>query len=92
MDNTEVWRSFFLEWPTSIPPRGVVVSSFDEQIPFVSFLTTQSVLLLERRAPDSLGGRRVMIPYGNILAVKFVDPLANEVFTTAGFKEPATKN
>lgn len=91
MDNAQAWRGFFVEWPRDLPRRGVVVTSFNEQIVFGNFLTTDSLLLVERQTPDSVGGRRVIIPYGNILALKLVDPVKTHVFTSAGFQDAAAK-
>jgi hypothetical protein len=80
-----VWREFFLNWPVSLPRRGVVLSTLNEATPFKSFLTTDSVVLLERTNPDPLGTRFVMLSYDAIHAVKFTDPLKESVFTAAGF-------
>lgn len=80
-----VWKNFFATWPSDLPQRGVVVAAFDEQIVFVSFLISDHVVMLERQAPDSVGGRKVLMPFQNIQAVKITDPVGNDVFTQAGF-------
>jgi hypothetical protein len=89
MDTAQIWRAFFAEWPAGLPPRGVLVTSFDDQIPFSSYWTADSLLILERRTPDAMGGRQVIIPYGKIEAVKVTDPVNTQIFTAAGFR-PAT--
>jgi hypothetical protein len=89
MDNARVWRSFFHEWPSQLPTRGVVVTTFGEQIPFINYLISDTLLILERRAPDSLGGRTVILPFGQIDAVKIVDPIKTEVLLQSGF-QPAS--
>ena len=85
MDEALVWRKFLAEWPVDIPRSGVVVTAL-EQVPFVDFLLSEHLGLFERRAPDTVGGRRVMIPYSTIAAIKFVDPIPNEKFTASGFR------
>ena len=85
MEEALVWRKFLVEWPKDIPHSGVIVTTL-EQVPFVDFLLSEHFGLFERRAPDTVGGRRVMIPYSNIAAIKFVDPVPDESFTTCGFR------
>ena len=80
------WKVIFDNWPRDTPRSGVVVSSFDEQILFVEFLTTSEFVLLERRAPDAVGARKVIIPYSEIRAVKIVEPVKLEVFEPLGFE------
>ena len=89
METPEVWRNFFVNWPKGMPRQGVVVTNFAEQVPFESFLLSEHTILLTRRAPDSVGGRRMILPYANIDAVKIVDPVKDEVFESAGFKNLA---
>jgi len=81
------WRQLFAGWPSDLPRRGLVVSGYQEQIPFENFLIRDDVILLERRAPDAMGGRKVLLQFGDILAVKIVDPVKLSVFETAGFTE-----
>lgn len=94
-DTTSIWRDFFQSWPTEMPQRGVLVTNYQEQVQFVGFLMTEQMLMLERMAPDANGGRRLLIPFGNILGVKITDPVKNEVFTQAGYvaggQRPAAK-
>lgn len=89
MEMASTWRKFFVEWPTCVPQRGVVVTSF-EQVPFIGFMLQERFVLLERRAPDTVGGRRVLVPYDAILSVKIVDPVKNEDLTQVGFRQLAT--
>ena len=63
-----------------------------EQIVFKNFFTRSGVVLFERQAPDSVGGRRVILAYGDISAIKIVDPVTNELFTRAGFAAPVRKD
>ena len=84
--DTNDWKVIFDNWPRDITRTGVVVSSFNEQIAFVDFLTASKFVLLERRGPDAVGERKVMIPFSEILAVKFVDPVKLQIFESLGFK------
>jgi hypothetical protein len=85
MDQAAVWRDYFLKWPKDIPRRGVLVTNFDEQIPFDGFLTSESLLLVERRTPDTIGARKLILPYGNILAIKVTEVVKARLFNAAGF-------
>lgn len=85
IESAAMWRDFFTKWPASIPKRGVLVSMLNETIPFKSFLLKGETLLLERTNPDSLGARFVLLGFDAIHMLKLVDPLREEVFTTAGF-------
>lgn len=89
MDLNLVWRNLFAKWPSNIQRKGVVVTSYGEQILFVQFLIGEHSILLERLAPDAVGGRKVIIPYSRIDAVKTVDPISNEALIPCGFLAPA---
>lgn len=82
------WHSLFASWPDSIPRQGLLVTTFQEQIPFVDFRISGDVLLVERDKPDSLGARRVMIAYEAIAAVKITSPLEMDRFQAMGFQPP----
>jgi hypothetical protein len=83
--SNSVWRDLFLNWPASLPKRGVVLSTLNESTPFKSFLTKDNIVLLERTNPDPLGTRFVLLSYDAIHAVKFTDSLKEAVFTAGGF-------
>ncbi|HEX4415912.1 MAG TPA: hypothetical protein VH107_19935 [Lacipirellulaceae bacterium] len=80
-----VWQELFLKWPTGIPKRGLVMSILNEAIPFKSFMLKGEMLLLERTNPDPMGSRYVLLDYGAIHLVKLIDPVKEEIFTSAGF-------
>jgi hypothetical protein len=42
MDTATLWRDFFVKWPKGLGRSGVLVTSFDEQIPFVGFMTNDA--------------------------------------------------
>ena len=79
------WRDLFANWPTSIPKRGVLISTLNEATPFKSFLVKGEMLLLERTNPDAMGARFILVGFDAIHMLKFTDPLKEEVFTSAGF-------
>lgn len=85
MTAEQTWKHVFMNWPTGIPRRGVLVTSLNEATPFKSFMIKDDLLLLERTNPDSLGSRYVLLSYDSINTVKLTDPLKESVFTGAGF-------
>jgi hypothetical protein len=87
----ENWRDFFAQWPSDMQRRGIVVTSFNEQIPFSAFWTSSNLLLLERQTPDSLGARTILLPFTQIAAIKIVDVVKAKSFQTIGFEGPAAK-
>ena len=80
------WRNLFSHWPAELPRNGAIVTSLGEQITFREFMTTDSLLLIERHTPDSIGTRQVILPYAKIEAVKITNPVNNDVFAQAGFR------
>lgn len=91
MDTATIWREYFRNWPGEIERRGILVTSFDEQIPFDGFLLSETLLLVDRRTPDTNGARRILLPYQNILAVKITDVVKSRPFQAVGFEEPRGK-
>ena len=91
MQDTEYWKTFFAAWPAGLDRRGVLVCSFGEQIPFDSFMPGERLLIVDRSVPDTMGARKIVIPYANIAAVKFTDVVKNKLFLPLGFEEPPNK-
>ena len=87
-DAAAVWQQCFNSWPAEVERRGVLVTSFDEQIPFESFAASPDMLLVERRSPDTLGARMVLIAYQEIKALKIVEVLKAKAFQSLGFTIP----
>lgn len=81
----EGWRLFFQQWPKEMPHRGVIVTALNEQIPFSGFLVSEHLLLVERQMPDTVGTRKVLMPFHSILMVKICDVVKTKVFQDAGF-------
>jgi hypothetical protein len=88
MDPSEIWRSLFENWPESIPREGMLVTTFNEHIPFNGFLISGGVLLVERDKPDTYGSRKVMLAYSAILAVKLTTTMELGRFQVMGFQAP----
>jgi hypothetical protein len=79
------WRAVFEKWPANIPKRGVLVSTLNEATPFKGFMLKDDLLLLERTNPDPIGSRFVLMEFGAIHMLKFVEPLSEAVLTAAGY-------
>ncbi len=90
-DAAESWRKCFAQWPADVERRGVLVTSFDEQIPFDSFAASEDMLLVERRAPDTMGARMVIVAYQHIQALKIVDVVKMKIFQPLGFVMPPAR-
>ena len=88
MDVAESWRNCFRQWPSDLERRGVLVTSYGEQIVFDAFATSDDMLLLERKAPDTVGARTVILSYQNIQALKIVDVTKAKTFQSMGFTAP----
>jgi len=91
MEGGSVWKDIFEKWPSEMDRQGVLVTSYEEQIPFDNFLTSEAFLLIERRTPDTLGARRIIIPYGNVVALKLTEVTKSRAFQALGFQLPAAK-
>jgi hypothetical protein len=91
LDAAAVWKDYFARWPAEVPRAGVAVTTFDEQIPFDGFATSDNLLLLERRNPDTMGARKILLPYDTVAAVKIVDVVKVKAFASLGFQEPRSK-
>jgi len=91
LDAAEIWRDCFRQWPAELERRGVLVTSFGEQIPFDNFATSDGILLVERRTPDTVGARIVLVAYQEIQAVKIVEVTKMKSFQSMGFTVPAPR-
>jgi hypothetical protein len=87
-DTAEIWRHCFQEWPAELERRGVLITSYGDQIPFEGFATSSEMILVERHAPDTVGARMVMLPYGNIQGLKIVEVTKLKAFQPLGFTAP----
>src|SRR5262245_45176852 len=91
LDDASAWRECFRHWPEDVERRGVLVTLLNEQIPFDNFMTSDSMLLVERRTPDTIGARKVIVSYRQIAALKFVDVIKPRSFASLGFEPPPQK-
>lgn len=88
METAEAWRSLFEGWPETIPQKGLLVTTFQETIPFVGFLISGSMVIVERDNPDGHGARKVIVAYDAISAIKITDPMDLARFQVMGFQAP----
>jgi hypothetical protein len=88
MDTAQAWQNFFENWPGTLPQHGIVITSFQETIPFVRFMITDGIIALERDRPDSIGGRKVVVAFSAISAVKMTDTGDFTRFADMGFTSP----
>jgi len=88
---SSAWQDCFRRWPADLERRGVVVTTFGDQIPFDNFAISERLLLLDRKIPDTLGARKILLPFGQILAVKITDVVKMKAFQTLGFEDVAGK-
>ena len=89
--DTSVWKKLFVDWPAGIPRRGVLITSFAEQFPFDGFLTGDELLYFDRQTPDTIGARAMLLPYANIVAVKFQDVVKPQALQSIGLEGTLTK-
>jgi len=87
INTPESWRTLFENWPDAIPRQGIVMTP-QEGIPFINYLISGSLVILERDKPDTLGARKVIIPYDNIVGLKLPSPLELVKFQVMGFQSP----
>ena len=88
MESSESWRALFENWPDSIPRKGLLITNFQETIPFVDFMISGAILLVERDKPDTFGARKVMVTYDAVSAVKITSPMELARFQVMGFQAP----
>ena len=88
MDAAETWRALFENWPEAIPRSGLLVTTFQETIPFVNFMVSGGAVLIERDKPDGVGARKVIVAYTAIAAVKLPHTLELARFQVLGFQPP----
>lgn len=88
MNSGEHWRMLFENWPASVPRRGLVITAFGESVPFVNYLISGGIVLLERDKPDTMGARKVMLAYDAIAAIKITDVVELANFQALGFQPP----
>ncbi|MGQ0636666.1 MAG: hypothetical protein ACT4QC_18805 [Planctomycetaceae bacterium] len=88
MSTGDNWRMLFEGWPSSLPRRGLLITTFGEAIPFVGYLLSPGIVLLDRDRPDTMGARKVLVAFDNIAALKITDVIELDRFQTLGFQPP----
>jgi len=91
VDTPVAWEQCFAGWPDKVRRRGLIATSFGEQIPFSGFKIGSGLLLLERTTPDTVGSRMVVVSYEQIVALKITDPLDERAVEGFGFVEKMTR-
>jgi hypothetical protein len=81
-----IWRELFLKWPADVSKRGIVITSLNDQIPFEGFLVSERLLLLDRKTPDTMGARKVIIPFEQLAGVKLIDVVKGASFKSLEFQ------
>ena len=88
MDAAAGWRQVFKSWPAGYPKTGMLVTTFQDTIPFSNFLISESILLLERDKPDAQGARKAMVAFSAIAGLKLTDVFELSKFQAFGFEPP----
>ncbi len=86
MNPSEAWKALFSDWPKGLSRKGLVVTKYDEQVPFSDFFVSDTMVLLERSVPDTIGARKVILPFEQIAALKLVDVVKGKAFEPLGFR------
>ena len=84
MDAGQGWRQVFKSWPAGYPKNGLLVTTFQETIPFCNFMLSEDILLLERDKPDAQGARKAMVSFSAIAGLKLIPKAQLHVFPNCG--------
>ena len=74
------------EWPVSIERKGLLLTSFGESVPFIDFMLSGNLVLLDRGVPDTSDSRRVILAIDTIVGIKITSPIEMARFTAMGFQ------
>jgi hypothetical protein len=88
MNSSDHWQVLFESWPPSFPTKGIVVTSYQETIPFVNFMINEGMVVLERDKPDTHDARKVILPFASIAALKITATFDLDRFKELGFQAP----
>lgn len=86
METVEIWQSLFENWPDIIQRKGSVVTKTGEAIPFIDFLVSGGLLLIERDGPDAAGTRKIIVAYDAISMIKLSTVAQLSQFQSMGFQ------
>jgi hypothetical protein len=85
MDTNTAWKEMLKNWPPDVARRGVLVTSYEDQIPFDGFIVNDNLLLLERKTPDTSGARKVIMSFDSVVAIKLIDVVRSKSLPGLGF-------
>lgn len=80
------WQNLFENWPRNFPRQGVLVTDFQETIPFNDFRVNEGILLLQRERPDTIGARKMMVSFRAIVGLKLTGVEELDVYDAMGFQ------
>lgn len=86
MATSQHWQPLFENWPDIVKRRGAITTKQGETIPFINFLISAGLLLLERDGPDLAGNRKVVVPYDSIDVLKLAAAGELALFQSMGFQ------
>lgn len=86
MAAAQAWRDLFLKWPAGVARKGVLVTDFGEQVLFSGFMASETMVMVERQTPDTVGARKVIVAYANVSGVKIVEIVKGSAFEELGFQ------
>lgn len=86
MQSAEYWQSLFESWPDHFPAEGIIVTKFQESVPFAGFMIGEGLIVLDRDKPDSSGARKVILAYSEIAALKVTATFDLARFQELGFR------
>jgi len=78
-------QSLFENWPGNFPRTGVLITNFQETIPFNDFRVNEGIVLLQRERPDTIGARKMMVSFSAIVALKLTGVEELSVYDQMGF-------
>jgi hypothetical protein len=88
MESSLAWHRVFLNWP-NFQTRGLIVTKYGESIPFIDFVFSESMLLVDRGTPDAQGSRKVFVSYEQIAVLKISGTEDFDVYKEGmGFQSP----
>jgi len=86
MDSAFSWQQLFENWPADAPKVGIVTTTFQESVGFTNFMIAEGLLALERDRPDSVGARKIVLPFSAITSLKMTDTKDFTEIAKLGFR------
>jgi len=70
----------------SIQRKGLIMTSFAENVPFTGFMLIGNLVLADRGVPDTTEARHVILSIDTIVGIKITAPIKMARFTAMGFQ------